>query len=254
MIKESGNYRTYDKKETFPRMISFVVEWKGIKMSRYLDMKKTFIIIFCITICSCSRKDSMQTTELELAKMLGSSTKDCTILGAPQIIDCSYGKAVQFNGQDDAMILDNNLLANMHQYTIEVIMRPDTNGQREQRFLQFGEVQGERVMVETRLTKDDQWYLDTYMKSRQADRTLVDSTKLHPLNQWYHVAFIADDGKMESYVNGRKELEGQIPFSPFTIGQTSIGVRLNLVYWFKGAIYKLKITPKRLETTQFMNY
>ncbi|MGA3286797.1 MAG: LamG domain-containing protein [Bacteroidota bacterium] len=234
-------------------------------MSRYLDMKKAFIIIFCIAVCarlealplqsdSCSHIDSIQTIELELAKMLEPFTKGCTIIGVPQIIDCSYGKAVQFDGQDDAMILDTNLLVNMRQFTIEVIMRPDTNGQREQRFLHFGEVRGERVMVETRLTKDDQWYLDTYMRSGQTGQTLADSTKLHLLNQWYHVAFVVNDGKIETYVNGRKELEGQIPFSPFTIGQTSIGVRLNRVNWYKGAIYKIKITPMKLGPALFMKH
>jgi hypothetical protein len=228
-------------------------------------MKKAFIIIFCIAVCarlealplqsdSCSHNDSLQTIkiELKLAKMLESFTKSCTIIGVPQIIDCPYGKAVQFDGQGDAIVLDTNLLVNMRQFTIEVIMRPDTNGQREQRFLHFGEVRGERVMIETRLTKDDQWYLDTYMKSGQTGQTLADSTKLRPLNQWYHVAFVVNDGKMQAYVNGRKELEGQIPFSPFTIGQTSIGVRLNLVNWYKGAIYKIKITPLKLEPVLFM--
>jgi hypothetical protein len=230
-------------------------------------MKKACIIFFCIAVYarlevlplqidSCSHNDSIQTIkiDLELAKMLESFMKGCTIIGVPQIIDCPYGKAVQFDGQDDAIILDTNLLVNMHQFTIEVIMRPDTSGQREQRFLHFGEVRGERVMIETRLTNDDQWYLDTYMKSGQTGQTLADSTKLHPLNQWYHIAFVVNDGKMEAYINGRKELEGQIPFSPFTIGQTSIGVRLNFVNWYKGAIYKLKITSLKLEPALFMKY
>jgi hypothetical protein len=222
---------------------------EGNKKGMYLDMKKTFIIIFYIAVYarlealplqsdSCSHKDSIQTIkiELELAKMLESCMKGCTIIGVPQIIDCPYGKAVQFDGQDDAMILDTNLLVNMHQFTLEVIMRPDTNGQREQRFLHFGEVKGERVMIETRLTKDDRWYLDTYMKSGQTGLTLADTTKLHMLNQWYHIAFVVDDGKMQAYVNGNKELEGQIPFLPFTKGQISIGVRLNKVNWYRGVL------------------
>jgi hypothetical protein len=203
---------------------------------------------------SCAQSDTTKITEWELSSILESSPQRMTVVGKPEIVYCPYGKAVQFDGQDDAMILDTNLLVNMHQFTIEVIMRPDTNGQREQRFLHFGEVRGERVMIETRLTKDDQWYLDTYMKSGQTGQTLADSTKLHPLNQWYHVAFVVNDGKIETYVNGRKELEGQIPFSPFTIGQTSIGVRLNRVNWYKGAIYKLKITPMKLEPALFMKH
>jgi hypothetical protein len=236
-------------------------------MSRYLDVKKALIIIFYIAVYarlealplendSCSHPDSTQTNkiELDLLKVLESFTKGCTIIGVPLIIDCPYGKAVQFDGQNDAMILDTNPMVNMYQFTLEVIMRPDTNGQREQRFLHFGEVRGERVMIETRLTKDDQWYLDTYMKSGQTGQTLADSTRLHPLNQWYHIAFVVNEGKMEAYVNGSKELEGQIPFSPFTKGQSSVGVRLNRVNWYKGAIYKIKITPMKLEPVLFMKY
>jgi hypothetical protein len=241
------------------------MEWRRIKMNRYLDRTKTLSILFCIAIYarlealpvysdSCSHINSTKTIELELTNVLESFTKGYTIIGIPQIINCPYGTAVQFDGQGDAIILDTNLLMNMRQFTIEVIMRPDTNGQREQRFLHFGEVRGERVMIETRLTKNDQWYLDTYMKSGQTGQTLADSTKLHPLNRWYHIAFVVDNGQMQAYVNGRKELEGQIPFSEFTKGQTSIGVRLNKVNWYKGAIYKIKITPTRLEPALFIKH
>ena len=234
-------------------------------MNRYLDRKKIFVLLVCFAVYAQlealplqneyrSHNDSMQVIELELAQMLESFTKGCTIIGTPQIIDCPYGKAVQFDGQSDAMMIDTNLLTNMRQFTIEIIMRPDTNGQREQRFLHFGEVRGERVMIESRLTNDDHWYLDTYMKYGQIGQTLADSTRLHPLNRWYHIAFVVNDGKMEAYVDGRKELEGQIPFSAFTKGQTSVGVRLNRVNWYKGAIYKIKITPMKLEPVLFMKF
>ena len=42
---------------------------------------------------------------------------------------------------------------------------------------------------------------------------------------------------MTSFLNGKKELEGPITFAPMeTDGRASLGVRLNEVYWFKGAI------------------
>jgi hypothetical protein len=197
-------------------------------------------------------RDSTKAVEWKMAQILEGTSQSWIIVGNPTMIDCSYGKAVHFDGYKDAFVLDTNILGGLLQFTVEVIMRPDTNGQREQRFLHFGEIRGERVMVEMRVPTNDQWYLDTYMKSGQTGQTLVDSTKLHPLNQWYHVAFIVDQGKMEAYVNGNKELEGQIPFTPFSAGQTSIGVRLNRVNWFKGSMYKLKITPRILQPSDFM--
>ncbi|WNH07947.1 T9SS type A sorting domain-containing protein [Thalassobellus suaedae] len=35
-------------------------------------------------------------------------------------------------------------------------------------------------------------------------------------------------------------------------GQTSLGVRLNKVSWFKGAIHSVKVTPSALSPTEFM--
>jgi hypothetical protein len=253
------------------RMLGFLFLYESvIRTQEDINMKNNscnltkifFLILFVgISFClaarpsqkdSCTQFETTHITEWELSSILESTSQGITVVGQPKIVSCPFGKAVLFDGQGDAIVLDTNLLVNMRQFTIEVIMRPDTNGQREQRFLHFGEVRGERVMVETRLTKNDQWYLDTYMKSGSNSQTLVDSTKLHPLNQWHHVAFVVNDGQMQAYVNGSKELEGQIPFSPFTKGQTSVGVRLNKVNWYKGVIYKIKITPLKLEPALFM--
>ena len=198
--------------------------------------------------------DTTTIIEWELQRILQSPPEGWSILGEPKIIDSPFGKAVLFDGQRDALVFDANPLVRLRRFTIEVVMRPDTNGLPEQRFLHFGEVRGERVMVETRLTKDSLWFLDTYMKSGQTGQTLADSTIVHRLNLWYHIAFVADDGKFETYVNGKKELEGQISFSPFSMGQTSIGARLNRVNWYKGSMVKIRITPAAVGPREFMKY
>jgi hypothetical protein len=53
---------------------------------------------------------------------------------------------------------------------------------------------------------------------------------------------------MSSYVNRKKELEGKIDFPPMTIGDISIGVRLNKVNWFKGLIREIRFHPQALNT------
>ena len=198
-----------------------------------------------------SARDAQRGSEYLIANIIESFPSRYLIEGQPKACESPWGKAILFHGSD-AIVLDTNLLSGMRQFTIEVIFRPDTNGLPEQRFLHFGEVNGDRVMIETRLTKDGQWYLDTFMKSGQNRQTLVDSTKLHPLNQWYHAAFVVENGKMTAFVDGKKEIEGEIPFLPFSKGQTSIGVRLNRMHWFKGALYKLKITPLVLDSKSFI--
>ena len=47
-----------------------------------------------------------------------------TILGHPRVIDTPQGKAVQFNGVDDAIFLDVHPLAGAATFTWEVVFRP----------------------------------------------------------------------------------------------------------------------------------
>jgi hypothetical protein len=55
-------------------------------------------------------------------------------------------------------------------------------------------------------------------------------------------------------VNGKKELEGSVIFSPVKGGKTSIGVRQNEVSWFKGAVYSVRFTDNALTPDEFMDF
>ena len=57
-----------------------------------------------------------------------------TIVGHPRVIDTPQGKAVQFNGVDDALFIDVHPLAGAETFTWEVVFRPDTGGSPAQRF------------------------------------------------------------------------------------------------------------------------
>jgi hypothetical protein len=52
--------------------------------------------------------------------------------------------------------------------------------------------------------------------------------------------------------NGDVEMSIPIEFTPLKPGHTSIGVRLNKVSWFKGAIRKIRITSKALSPEEFL--
>jgi len=186
--------------------------------------------------------------------LLSPSDHGVTVIGNPKSFDCRYGRALQFDGVGDAIFLDSNPLANLSQFTVEVMFRPDSDGMREQRFLHIGDLRRDRLMVETRLMKEHQWYLDAHLRSGDSAKTLIDSTRLHPAGGWYHVAVTVNNGMMDTYVNGTHELAGGVPFSPLKGGQMSIGVRQNKMYWFKGAICKLRITPRSLKPREFMKF
>jgi hypothetical protein len=175
-----------------------------------------------------------------------------TLLGEPIIIESPRGKAIQFDGQDDAIVFDQNPLAGASAFTLEVVFRPDAGGEPEQRFVHLQEVDDHRVLVETRLTADGHWFLDTFLKSGESERTLFAKEYQHPVGQWFHAALVYEKGHMRHFVNGAKELEGAVDFKPMGGGQTSVGVRLNRVYWFKGAVEELAVTPKALSPVEFV--
>ncbi len=65
------------------------------------------------------------------------------------------------------------------------------------------------------------------------------------------MALVVDSGQLSTYIDGQKELEATIDFTPLKRGQTSLGVRLNKQSWFKGTISQVSITPKALEAGSF---
>lgn len=173
--------------------------------------------------------------------------------GNPEIIESKYGKAICFNGSTDGIFLENMPLEGLKQITIEVVFKPDSGGGFEQRFLHFGEVQGDRVLLELR-SKAGSWYLDTFIKSGDQQCTLIDPSLIHKTGEWYHVAYVINNNKFISYVNGEKELEGKADVLPLKTGRTSIGFRQNKVAWYKGCIYKIRVTGKALTPEEFIKY
>ncbi|MBT4498521.1 MAG: LamG domain-containing protein [Gemmatimonadetes bacterium] len=177
--------------------------------------------------------------------------RELTLIGAPEIVASPQGPAVEFNGTDDGIELDVNPLIDLAEFTVEVIFRPDADGLPEQRFLHMGEPNSDRLLFETRLTDDGHWYLDTFISSGVSNRTLLNKGFLHPVGEWYHLAVTCDGKEQVNFVDGQKEQAGPIDYTPATTGRTSIGVRLNRVCWFKGAIHKVQITPTVLPPADF---
>src|SRR6476661_6468090 len=58
--------------------------------------------------------------------------------GGPSLIDSAWGKAVKFDGVDDALFIDEHPLAGAATWTIEVLFRPE-GGAFEQRFMHLAE-------------------------------------------------------------------------------------------------------------------
>ena len=176
-----------------------------------------------------------------------------TVLGKPRVIETDRGKAIEFDGRGDGLIVDVNPLAGLKQFTAEVIFRPAAGGPKEQRFLHFQPKGSEdRVLFETRLTPEGKWFLDTYLQSGNAKQTLFAEKSLHPLGSWHSAAIVVDGKTMRHYVNGKEELSANLELVPLAKGQTSIGMRFNQVFWYQGAIRQIRITPAVLNARDLL--
>jgi len=176
-----------------------------------------------------------------------------TVLGDPVVIDTPRGKAVEFDGIDDGVFIDVHPLAGMSEFTVEVVFKPYKDGAPEQRFFHMQEDPSqERVMFETRLVDDDQWFLDTFIYSGEQKIPLYAIDNKHAVGSWYHAAIVVDGSSFKHFVNGELELSEAIQFEPQGAGRTSLGVRLNRVNWFKGAIRTARFTPRALTPEEFL--
>lgn len=221
----------------------------------------TRLIVFlyiCFSLVSKGQNPAIRTettseTEWLLAHLLREKSSQIEISGNPKIVPSPYGEAISFNGIDDALFLNELPLQSLQEFTVEMIFKPETNGIFEQRILHIGESKGDRMLLEIRAV-DSNWYFDGYTASGTNKKALIDEKLIHPLEKWYHVAFVVTPKKRTTFVNGKQELQLNFPFLPIENGQTSIGVRMNKVCWFKGVIYKIRITPKQIEPQNFMNF
>ncbi len=175
------------------------------------------------------------------------------VLGSPKVEKTNRGKAIVFDGIDDGIFIRQNPLAGADKFTVEAIFRPDAGGEREQRWLHIEDTANveSRALLETRLTGDT-WFLDTFLKSGENRAALFAENFKHPLGKWFHAALVYDGSEMRHYVNGKLELSGKIAMKPFGTGITSIGVRQNKVYWFKGAVLKARFTNRAIRPSEFM--
>ena len=175
-----------------------------------------------------------------------------TVLGAPKVIDTPLGKAVQFNGSTDALFFDVHPLAGAEKFTWEVIFRPDSDGPPAQRFFHMQENGSQhRYLFETRII-NKQWALDSFAATSTGSKPLMDVNLLHPADQWVHVAAVYDGKQYSNYVNGKLQNKADVTLAPQGPGRTSVGVRINKVDYFKGAIRLSRMTRRALTPAEFL--
>jgi hypothetical protein len=177
-----------------------------------------------------------------------------TVVGTPRVLATPDGAAVEFNGRTDGLFLDVNPLESLARFTVEVVFAPAADGPSEQRFLHVEETGGgRRALIESRMLPGARWCLDTFLLDGTSRLTLIDRDRTHAADRWYAAALVYDGTEMAHYVDGVRELAGPVTFRPMGPGRTSIGVRQNLVSWFKGRIRTIRVTPDALPSSRMLS-
>ena len=177
---------------------------------------------------------------------------DTAVEGDPALVDSPYGKAVQFDGVDDRLVIGKHRLAGMGQFTFEALFRPD-GGAFAQRWFHLNEEDPTpgappsvtRILFEIRV-KDGAWSLDAFATGQGYKQTLLFLDKTYPVGPWYWVAQSYDGKTYRSFVNGELQGEADIAYAPQGQGRSSVGARMNKVDYFKGAIREARFTPRAL--------
>ena len=175
-----------------------------------------------------------------------------TVLGHPKVIDTELGKAVAFNGVEDALFFDVHPLEGAAVFTWEVMFRPDRDGRPEQRFFHLQESGTEsRLLFETRIINGE-WCLDSYAMAGGVGKALIDRTRLHTTDAWHTAALVYDGKELRNYVDGVLEGRAEVHLIPQKAGRTSVGVRINRVDYFKGAIRMARMSRRALTPEEFL--
>jgi hypothetical protein len=205
-------------------------------------LRREFLLaVVALWLASGARAAEATVWRLDEAKRIGGNATE--VIGAPRLAD----GAVVFDGVKDGLFVAANPLAGWRAFTVEVLFRPTEGGPTEQRFFHAQDTGAARVMIETRLDGAGAWWLDTFLlKPGNTGLPLIDATRKHPTGRWHWVALRYDGKTMAHFVNGVKELEGDVVFGPMGEGKISLGVRQNRVHWFKGDIREVRFASEAL--------
>jgi hypothetical protein len=178
------------------------------------------------------------------------------LVGTPRLTGSPWGAATAFDGLGDGLLIDRHPLAGAKTFTFEALFRPD-GGAFEQRWFHLESDEGAapgkgttRMMFEIRVV-DDSWYLDAFATGSGYKQTLIVPDKRFPVGRWYHVAQTFDGTTYRAYVDGVVQMEALLAFAPQGPGRAAVGMRMNRVNFFQGAVRAASFTPAALAPDTF---
>ncbi len=215
------------------------------------------VLVFASVLLKAQTVQQIRSVEWNIDNLSSIGGYPVTVYGNPAVHQYPEGKAVEFDGVDDGLIVRGCPLNKSKNLTIEVIFKPDSaspeNG--EERFLhiQNPSAESRRILLELRINARQEWIVDTHVRSDPSFLTLLAKPFPHPVGQWYHIALVYQNGIATHYVNGKKEMSGPVDYLPIDSAFVSIGMRMNQRSFTRGAVRSVRMTNEALTPGQFHN-
>jgi hypothetical protein len=166
---------------------------------------------------------------------------------------------------DDALFVDVHPLAGAATWTWEMIFKPDADGKPAQRIFHLqsvdaasgADIKDERMLFEIRIVagvdgRPAQWCLDSFATAAGHSRALLNCEKLQPFGKWYRVTAVYDGKMLHNYVGDELQGEGELALPPERPGRSSIGTRIDLRDYYKGAMLEARFTRRALGVGEFL--
>lgn len=231
-----------------------------LKMRRRPLASSSAVVVLVLLTC---RVTSAQVTwNIDNTTNIGGNDVT-TVVGSPTSVSTPFGNGLRFDG-NDGIVVGTDPVSGAANFTVEMLFRPDpivlmsSNQPRVLHLQTSPNPPDHRATLETRVTGSS-WYIDTFLQapnaanpSVNASLTLQEPTKLHPLGQWYNYAMTYDGLNLKSYVNGVQDSTGALAVQAMAVGRTSLGMRMNQVNFFEGAIAKVRFTTSVVNPADFM--
>lgn len=217
--------------------------------------KKYLLTFCCLNLLFFSVSSQVISWNIDALDYIGGNLTKAA--GNPTIISDSNIKAVLFDGVEDQLLITADPLSSASEFTIELIFKPYdayfTNPA--PRMLHIANMDDtRRITIEARISADNKyWCLDAFLKNESDRMVLKDTSLVHPVNVWSHIAITYKDNTFTTFINGVQELSGHVSYLPISGSdiKTSLGCRQNLKDYFKGEISKVMFTHMALASEQF---
>ncbi len=175
-----------------------------------------------------------------------------TVLGSPVVTAMDAGTAVCFDGIEDGLIVPDDPIQGLRQFTIETLVYPQLDATLQPTIVQVWDPNNttRRVVIQMRSDATGDWHLVVVFAWNAATTTIENTSDTHSSDQWYWLAVTYDGQTARVYVDGVLEDSSSVTFGPMAAGSISLATRQVGRFYFPGCMRDVEFFDSALPASQ----